>query len=264
LSLLDVQIGFGGEEPVLSVKPGETPPPIEAVLTYNGTGRLIGRWEVALPGDEPPTAFDRLTAASLPVEQRSQQRRFTEVERFNVFLPPTGSYRLAGPDPSKLPTGVEGLYQLLLRIEASDDKEAESNLASAGAGLGVVQAGGAAGFPLPVLRYYVGSISGDGLLVLPDRLALLTPAADAMFDQPAQVEFTWTEQRHAPYYRLMLLSASGERLLSAVVHSGAGRYRAPSWLAERMTTGQYRWRIVELRPDGTAGAATEWRSLYVR
>lgn len=264
LSLLDVELGFAGDAPVLSVRPGEPPPSIEAVLTYTGTGRLIGRWEVVLPGDEPPTAFDRLTAASLPVEQRPLQRRFTEVERFNVFLPPTGSHRLPGPDPRKLPSGVEGLYQLLLRIEASDDKEAESNLAAAGAGQGVVQAGGAAGFPLPVLRYYVGAISSDGLLVVPDRVALLTPAVDAMFDKPARIEFTWSEQSHVSYYRLLLLSSSGERLLSAVVQSGTGRYRAPSWLGDRMEPGRYRWRVVELRPDGSAGAATEWRSLYVR
>lgn len=266
LSLLDVQIHFAGDQPVLALRPGDAPPPIEAVLSYNGTGRLIGRWEVVLPGDEPPSAFDRLTAASLPVEQRPLQRRFTEIERFNVFLPPTGAYRLPGPDPRKLPSGVEGLYQLLLRIEASDDKEAESSLASAGAGLGVVQAGGAAGFPLPALRYYVGSMTDGGVAAFPDRLSLISPAADAVLEKSAgvDVEFVWHEQRHAPYYRLELVSGTGEKLINAWVHSGSGRYRAPSWLSERMDSGRYRWRVVELRPDGTAGAATEWRWLYVR
>ncbi|MCB1033803.1 MAG: hypothetical protein KDD47_08220, partial [Acidobacteria bacterium] len=126
LALLDVQLFFGDDADVLAVRRGATPPPIEAVLRYNGTGRLVGRWEVVLPGQDPPTSEDLLTEATLPPERRGLQRRYTQLERFNVFLPPTGRISLPGPDPSRIPTDVDGLYQVLLRIEASNDKEGDS------------------------------------------------------------------------------------------------------------------------------------------
>ena len=56
-----------------------------------------------------------------------------------------GRYTLAGPDPAKLPTGAEGQYLILLRVETSDDKEADSDLSAVGVGPGVVHAGGVAG-----------------------------------------------------------------------------------------------------------------------
>ena len=75
---------------MLVVERGAAPPAVTADLTYTGTGRLIGRWEVVQPGEEPPREKDLLSAATLPVELRPLQRRRTEVGRFNVFLPPTG------------------------------------------------------------------------------------------------------------------------------------------------------------------------------
>ena len=103
LALLDVQLAFAGDEPVLAVRTGDAPPPVEARIAYTGTGRLVGRWEVVLPGEEPPTAEDLLTEATLPAELRGTQRRYTELERFNLFLPPTGEVVIAGPDPRRLP-----------------------------------------------------------------------------------------------------------------------------------------------------------------
>src|SRR5439155_21742231 len=130
-----------------------------ARIAYTGTGRLIGRWEVVLPGEEPPTSRDLLTEATLPLDQRGSQRRFTQLERFNVFLAPDGRATLPGPDMRLLPSAVEGTYRVLLRVEATDDCEGDSNLADAGAGTGVVHSGAVAGFPLPVLRYVV---AGEG------------------------------------------------------------------------------------------------------
>ena len=74
---------------------------------------------------------------------------------------------LEGPDPSRLPNTVEGGYLILLRIEASDDKEADSNLAVVG-GSRVIHSGAVAGFPLPPLRYFVGSgvAAGDSSVTL--------------------------------------------------------------------------------------------------
>jgi hypothetical protein len=133
------------------------PPPIKAEITYNGTGRLRGRWEVVLPGEQPPEDFDLLTEASLPIEERAQQRRYTELSRFNLFLPPAGKYTLAGPDVSRLPARLEGPYLVLLRIEATDDKEGDSSLLSVGVGPGIVHSGAVAGFPIPLLRYFIGA-----------------------------------------------------------------------------------------------------------
>ena len=153
LSLVDVRLAFEVETPILSVRPGETLPRLSAAITYTGTGRLKGRWEVVLPGQDMPQPEDLLTEATLPVEQRGTQRRYTELERFNVFLPPVGRATLPGPEPARLPTGVDGQYFVLLRVEASDDKFGDSVLSNVGAGPGVAHSGAVAGFPMPMLRY---------------------------------------------------------------------------------------------------------------
>src|SRR4029079_11335034 len=70
-SLTDVKLSFGIDKPILLLKPGEIVPPIKAEIAYNGTGRLKGRWEVVLPGEEIPSKTDLLTEATLPVEERA-------------------------------------------------------------------------------------------------------------------------------------------------------------------------------------------------
>jgi len=152
LALIDVQLRFAKDAEVLSTRTGEAPPAFFADIKYTGTGRFAGRWEVVVPGDEPPTAEDLIPEASLPVEQRSLQKRFAQVGRFDVFLPPGGSYRLQGPSPEKLPTAIEGLYQILLRVEATSDVEGNTDLSTVGSGQGTVYTGGVAGFSLPALR----------------------------------------------------------------------------------------------------------------
>lgn len=95
LALTDVKLQFASDKLVLSTKVGEAPPTLSASITYTGSGRLTGRWEVVLPGDELPTPQDLLTEASLPIELRGQQKRYAQLGRFNVFLPPGNSYKLA-------------------------------------------------------------------------------------------------------------------------------------------------------------------------
>lgn len=262
LSLTDVKVQFEIESPLLPVRPGQAPPPLFADIRYNGTGRLRGRWEVVVPGNEVPSAEDLLTEASLPVEQRGRQRRYTTIERFNHFLPPTGTLRLPGPDPSKLPTGIEGMYMVLLRVEASDDKEADSNLALAGAGNGVVHSGGVAGFPMPVLRYYVGNA---GEVFAPGgepQVALLEPLAGAHVAAAQVPSFRWREQGQAPFYRLDVRNAAGEPVLSAIVERGAQQYAAPSWFHEKAGTGRLLWRVVALSSDGEDLGGSAWRDLH--
>src|SRR5262249_27054921 len=131
-------------------------PTVHAEIKYTGAGTLRGRWEVVRPGDPLPEPRDLLTEASLPLEERGTQQRYSQLSRFNVFLPPGGRYVLQGPDPSRLPKSAAGQYLILLRVEASDDRENLSDLSAVGAGGGIAQGGAAAGFPMPVLRYVVG------------------------------------------------------------------------------------------------------------
>ncbi|HVT42900.1 MAG TPA: hypothetical protein VMT00_00765 [Thermoanaerobaculia bacterium] len=264
LSLLDVQLRFQTDTTVLSTPVGQPAPSFHADITYNGTGRLIGRWEVVLPGDDPPTAQDLLPEASLPVELRPLQRRYTQLERFNMFLPPTGNVRLDGPDPAKLPTAVEGLYLILLRIEASDDKEGNSNLGTAGSGSGIVHSGGVAGFPLPVLRYYVGSALTTSSTGAAGPLRQLLPLAGATTVRTAPLEFAWAEDARFAFYRLEVVDAAGKEVLSAVLQPGVGRYRAPGWFPDRVSAGVLRWRVVGLSPDGAVLSTSEWRGLDYR
>jgi hypothetical protein len=260
-SLVDVTVKFLVETPILFLKPGESAPPLSARIGYNGTGRLKGRWELVHPGEEVPSERDLLTEATLPLEERGTQRRYTELGRFNVFLPPTGEYVLPGPDVARIPTTTEGMYLVLLRIEASDDKEGDSNLGSAGAGIGVVHAGAVAGFPMPPLRYVVGAGSSElSETVASTQVVALTPLADAAVASNAPVDFTWSEGgARAAFVRIEIRSSSGD-VHAAIVPRGTGAYRAPTWLMEKAGTNST-WRVIALDLRGRQVSRSEWRRL---
>ena len=257
-ALLDVQLSFSTKDPVLSVAVGEEPVPVVADIAYNGTGSLVGRWEVVRPGDAPPTAFDLLTEGTLPLELRGTQRRFLELERFHVFLTPTGTVTLDGPDLSRLPTDVPGLYQILLRIEATGDKEGDSDLAGIGAGNGIATSGAVAGFPIPALRYVVGA--GGEVGVAGTRIRQLYPTPDSTL-APGQVPiFSWTHAASAHFYRLEVREPGApEPALSALLSSATASYAGPPWLGEESAAGSLEWRVVGLDSRGDRVQATDWR-----
>jgi len=259
-SLVNVRLAFETDDPILSIPAGERPPRARARITYNGTGRLRGRWEIVLPSDEPPSSEDLLTEATLPAELRGTQRRFTELERFSVFLPPTGEVVLDAPEPAKLPTQLPGLHQLLLRIEAADDKEGDSNLETAGAGAGVVHSGGVAGFPIPPLRYYVGSASSIGEAAA--GFTALNPLDGAELTARPPV-FSWSSVPGASLYRLEIQNQDGARILEALIRPDAGSYQAPPWLVERLGTPGLRWRVVAIGAGGRKLASTTTRSARI-
>ncbi len=275
-SLTDVQLGFGpatgqsatGSDPLaLFVEPGGKMPPIRAEIKYTGAGRLRGRWEVVRPGDPLPEARDLLTEASLPIEERGAQARFTQIGRFNVFLPPGGRFTLPGPNVAQIPNKIPGQYLILLRVEASDDGENESDLSAVGAGAGVVRGGAAAGFPMPTLRYAVGGGASVGSVASTATtnasaatLALQSPAEDQTLPRDRPVDFIWTGAAQAAYYRLEV-EASGKPILSAVLPSGKTSYRAPSWLKEKAGDGNLRWRALALDGSGAVIGETAWRGL---
>lgn len=251
LALTDVKLRFSTEKTVLSTPAGQPPPPLYAELVYTGTGRLKGRWEVVLPGDEPPSAEDLVPEASLPVEFRSSQHRYTELARFDLLLPPTGRYRLDGPDVTKLPTAIDGLYQILLRIEATDDAFGTTDLDSVGSGSGSVTAGGVAGFSLPALRYYVGSSDAEGAKPDAVAIALLAPKLESTIAPGAPLEFGWTSSAAgASYFKLELIDAQGSAISSAIVAAPATTYSAPPFVPGRIVPGKLSWKVTAFDADG--------------
>lgn len=262
LALLNVDLRFAGERgtaSIAAVRRGEPPPPFAARLQYNGSGTLKGRWEVVMPGDTEPTVDDLLTEATLPVEQRPLQRRYTLIDRFEMFLPPTGEITLPGPDPRRLPQVVDGAYKVLLRIEASDDKEGDSNTG----GGRVVSAGGVAGFPMPVLRYFIGS--GDDLqrlAAVSATIRLFDPVAEEARPADAPLEFSWLETEAAAFARLQV-EADGKPVLRAVVRGGTGRYAAPPFFATGQRGKLLRWRVVTVSEEGRELAASAWQALRI-
>jgi hypothetical protein len=262
LSLTDVKLRFAGDAPMLFVRPGEVLPPLGAEITYTGTGRLVGRWELVRPGEETPTDDDLLTEGTLPLEERGRQRRYSQLARFNVFLPPAGRVTLAGPDSARLPSDVEGAYLILLRVEASEDGAALSSLDVAGSGQGIVPAGAVAGFPLPVLRYVVGA----GESAAPDAaegsvLRQLLPRADAPLEPGKSATFSWLPVVGAAFYRVEIQRADGEPVHAAIVERGTLTYLAPPWLAERAGGVALRWRVAALDARGGERSASLWRAL---
>lgn len=261
LALHEVRLGFddeAGRATVLTLARGDTLPAWSALLRYNGSGLLRGRWELAQPGDPAPDDEDLVTAATLPVERRVLQRRWQLIERFEVFLPPTGELRLAGPDPSRVPTALDGPHLLLLRIEASDDKEAASNTG----GGRIAAAGGVASFPLPVLRYHVGAAGARDTLADATGLTLLSPApgAEAALDG---LELAWVEPAIAALLRVEI-EADRQPVWTAYVAPAAGRYQPPPWALQGRQGQTLRWRVLALDEQGRTRAVSDWRALALR
>jgi hypothetical protein len=259
-SLTDVELSFEGvNKPVLFLRAGERPPQVRAEISYTGTGRLRGRWEVVRPGEEAPSSEDLLTEATLPADRRATQRRYTQSERFNVLLQPGGSYTLAGPRPEELPAGASGEYLILLRVEASEDRAGGSDLSEVGAGPGVVESGGVAGFPLPVLRYFVGA----GPPPTAAALTLLTPGEGPGPARGGALVFSWdwSGGAEASVFRLEITEEGGKSILSALLPGGVRAYRAPSWLRERAGDAPVRWRVTALGEKGKSLAESQWRVL---
>ena len=260
LAITSVHLAFGTETPVLFVPPASTLPALSATIAYTGTGRLIGRWEVVRPGDELPDDSDLLTEATLPLELRGSQRRYTQLERFNVFLPPNGRVTIPGPPPHRLPTDVDGGYLVLLRVEASDDGAGNSDLGAVGAGSGIVRAGAVAGFPLPPLRYFVSAGESGLSPVRGTAFAQLLPNSGSSLDRRGQVQLSWIELPGAAYHRLEIERMDGRPVHSAIVATGAGMYLAPPWIGERTDSSAVRWRVIALDANGREQAATSWRT----
>lgn len=259
-ALTDVKIKTPGGEPVLFVRSGEAFPEIAAEIQYNGTGRLKGRWEIVQPGEELPADRDLLTEATLPIELRGTQRRYTQVARFNHFLLPTGKFTLKLDPAVRMPTIAAGQYLLLLRVEAVDDKESDSNLGAVGVGNGIVHSGAVASFPMPALRFFVTAESPSAAWV---TNGAVYPANNATADRDAGLVFTWRDLENASAYRLVLRDEKGTDVMKALLVPPMTMYRAPSWIFERFADQKLTWSVTVIDTSGTEINTTQSRSFVI-
>jgi hypothetical protein len=259
-ALTNVELITPKGEPVLFVRAGEAFPAIKAEIKYNGTGRLKGRWEIVQPGEELPQDRDLLTEATLPIEQRGTQRRYTQIARFNHFLPPVGSFTLPLEVMGKMPLNADGQYLLLLRIEAVDDKESDSNLASVGAGPGTVHSGAVASFPMPALRFFV---RGPREATFWETGGAVLPFKESRLERSVPLIFTWKELENAAIYRLSVMDGS-DTVFSAMLVSPNTSYRTPPWFGERYANRNLSWSITAFDSTGNHMSATLPQNLYIQ
>jgi len=262
LALTEVRIAFDtpeGQRPYYFLPRSEPLPPFSAAIRFNGAGYLKGRWELVKPGDIEPTFEDLLTEASLPVERRGLQTRYSLIDRFDVFLPPSGTFILPGPDPEMVAAAADGPYKILLRIEATNEKEGNSDTLA-----GVAASGGVAGFPMPVLQFFIGTpetLAAAQEAITASALSLLLPGENTEIGTGVPAIFSWVSIPEAAAYRLELESNS-EELFNAVVPAGVASYTAPS-LAFAESDADARWRVVALDDVGRSIARSDWRALRV-
>jgi len=257
-SLTEVKLSWGVGTPILFVKTGETLPRVSAEISYTGTGRLKGRWELVKPGEVPPDSHDLLTEATLPIEERGTQRRYTEIDRFNIYLAPNGKIVLPGPDAFRVDESLTGLYWLLLRIEATGDKDSETDLAAVGSGNGVVNGGAVAGFSLPTLKYYINDGSRGQAVASTTQLVLLGPKNSEELDKSTPVEFSWTTIEGASSYRLEIRDLQDAPLFSAIVLDPTLKYQAPSWLKDKIGAAVVHWRVTAFDDQQKLITETDW------
>jgi hypothetical protein len=255
-ALTAVELKTGSAEPILFINKGESFPMVRAEIRYNGTGRLKGRWEIVQPGEDKPTDTDLLTEATLPIEDRSSQKRYTQVARFDEFLPPAGKFTLKLENPETKWLTADGQYLLLLRIEAVDDKESDSDLADLGVGNGVVHSGAVAGFPMPTLKFF---FSGDERRLWQSH-GIVAPADQFSFVSGQPTVFRWLGLPNIAIYRLEFRE-NGKRVFAALLPAATTFYRLPSWFPEKFKTKGLQWSVIALDDKGNEVLRTEARAI---
>jgi hypothetical protein len=130
---------------------------------------------------------------------------------------------------------------LLFRIESSQD-----GLNQSSTGAGTIDSGGASGFAMPVLRYYVGT-GGEAQVDQFNAVDYqLAPADQTVIGPNQSIMFTWPEVANTKYYRLIVENAGGVEIFSAVLLHDTRSYRAPSWLMRDSGGDVLRWRVIAL------------------
>jgi hypothetical protein len=117
-----------------------------------------------------------------------------------------------------------------------------------------VHGGGVAGFAIPPLRYYAGNGFSAG--VAAHGFRTLNPADPVGRGVPTL--FEWTRHPTALLYRVEFADMNRRRVLAALMPAGETFYRAPIWLAERVSPPNLLWRVTALGVGGSVLAATPW------
>ncbi len=262
LALTRVDLDFNdarSRKAITQVKQFSQLKPFSAAITYNGTGLLKGRWEIVLPGDVEPSSFDLLSEASLPAEERPLQKRYRLISRFQKFLAPNGKAVIPGPDPKLLPVNEKGLYRILFRVEASNDKEGNSDTLA-----GILNTGGVAGFAMPTLRYFVGDSSQLAVAKSYPPITLLLPHSKQVLDSSA-VEFTWFElkdSKDVAIYKIEFYQAGGNKNLiaSALIKPGSSSYKPVDSVLNKLNQPLL-WKVVALDENGKTLSTSPLRTL---
>ena len=244
---------------------GDIPPPVRVALRYNGSGRLKARWEIVKPGDVLPKESDLLPEAALPVALRGLQKRYNVIANVDVFLPPTGETIIDGPDPRLLPNRALGPYQILLRVEATRDKEGNSTTGSVeDSGItagGTAISGGVAGFAVPPLRYYVATEDAVSEALRNAGVEKSLSLLPAKVDPDGNVSLSWLNVDKAAYYSLEI-RMEGEKIFRAIHRSGLIRYSPPPWVIEKISSHpRSEWRVSAFDLHGNRIARSDWRDV---
>ena len=178
-----------------------------------------------------------LTDTDITVLLAVAPQKLSYTPRF-LPLPPVGKFQLKIEDTKRIPIIAEGQYILLLRIEATDDKESDSDLAALGVGGGIVHSGAIAAFPMPTLKFFV---SGKSEKIAGEENAPAGLSGFLSVKSNAPLIFNWKESSGAAVYRLEITDGQSKAILSAVLLSSVTIYRAPSWFWTRFKDGKI-WR----------------------
>ncbi|HEX3085664.1 MAG TPA: hypothetical protein VHP99_14125, partial [Pyrinomonadaceae bacterium] len=128
-------------------------------------------------------------------------------------------------------------------------------------GAGTINSGGASGFAMPVLRYYVGT-GGEAQIDQFNAVDYqLSPADQTVVGQTQSILFTWPEVPNTKYYRLIVEAAGGAEVFSAVLLRDTRSYRAPSWLMRDSGSDVLRWRVVAMDANRARLSETPVRTL---
>jgi len=263
LAITNVDLNFNNNtsrKAITLIKQGETLNSFSAKVNFTGAGLLKGRWEIVMPGDVEPTRFDLLSEASLPAEERLLQKRYRLVSRFQKFLSPTGQTVIQGPDPKSLPSLEKGAYRILLRIEASGDKESSTDTLA-----GILNSGGVAGFPMPTLRYFVGKTDAYQSKIYPP-LSLLLPHNKQTLSSE-QVQFSWFElqdDKDTSVYKIEFYQATGDKklLASALKKPGESSYKPTKKIMAKLKQ-PFLWRVIAMNKEGKTLSTSQLRLLQI-
>jgi len=265
LALTRVDLDFnlsGPRKAITAVKQFTQTQSFAAKIKYNGTGLIKGRWEVVMPGDVEPSSFDLLSEASLPATERPLQKRYRLISRFQKFLAPNGNAIIPGPDPKLLPVNEKGLYRILFRVEASNDKEGNTDTL-----VGILNTGGVAGFAMPTLRYFVGETEEIQKVKTYPAITLLLPHSQQVANSTAK-EFTWIELKQADevaIYKIEFYQVAGEQklLASAFIKPGKSSYRPVKGILDQINQSLV-WKVVALDESGKELSSSPARRLTIQ